>query len=86
MPAIDPVRLELSAYRYHRAIGSRVSDMDGYGHLNAIRLGHFYEDARASFYFDVFGRERMGRTVVAQLNIRYLRESYWPGIIEIEGM
>ena len=83
MPAIDPVRLDPAAYPFQREISTRVGDIDGYGHLNAIRLGHFYEEARASFYFEVFERERMARTVVAQLNIRYLREGFWPGLVEV---
>jgi acyl-CoA thioester hydrolase len=79
MASIDPQRLALAAYPYVRTLATRVSDMDGHGHLNAIRVGHFYEDARAAFYGVAFKDLPRIRTVVAQLNIRYLREGHWPG-------
>lgn len=73
----------LSDYPFHVEITTRVSDLDGYGHLNAIRTGHFYEDARASFYGPAFdGLPRM-RSLVAQLSIRYLREGFWPGVAQV---
>lgn len=83
MNAIDPQRLVRDAYPRHLVLSTRVSDMDGYGHLNAIRIGHYYEDARARFHNEVFPRDERLRTVVAQLSIRYLGEGFWPGDVEI---
>ena len=83
MPSIEPRRLDLDAYPFVRQLTTRVSDMDGYGHLNAIRIGHFYEDARAAFYGVAFPGMTRGRTLVAQLTIRYLGEGHWPGTVEI---
>jgi acyl-CoA thioester hydrolase len=83
MHPIDPLRLRLAAYPVLRQMATRVSDIDGYGHLNAIRIGHFYEDARAAFYGQAFEGWPRLRTLVAQLNIRYLRESHWPDPVEI---
>jgi acyl-CoA thioester hydrolase len=83
MPKIDPVRATLAAYPHRLAVTTRVSDLDPYGHLNAIRIGHYYEDARARFYVDVFAGENRLRTVVAQLTIRYLGEGFWPGAAEV---
>jgi acyl-CoA thioester hydrolase len=83
MPDVDPQRLRLAAYPVVRDLTTRVSDMDGYGHLNAIRIGHFYEDARAAFYGVAFAGLTRGRTLVAQLTIRYLGEGHWPGTVRI---
>ncbi len=83
MTSIDPQRLELAAYPVVRDLTTRVSDMDGYGHLNAIRIGHFYEDARAAFYGVAFKGLHRARTPVVQLTIRYLGEGHWPGAVQI---
>jgi acyl-CoA thioester hydrolase len=83
MEVIDPHRLDLAAYPVVREVATRVSDMDGYGHLNAIRIGHFYEDARAVFYGVAFEGADRARTLVAQLTLRYLGEAFWPGAVEI---
>jgi acyl-CoA thioester hydrolase len=83
MSSIDPQRLDIAAYPVVRALTTRVSDMDGYGHLNAIRIGHFYEDARAAFYGVAFGSINRNRTLVAQLTIRYLGEGFWPGEVQV---
>jgi acyl-CoA thioester hydrolase len=79
----DSCRMNIAAYPVVRELSTRVSDMDGYGHLNAIRIGHFYEDARAAFYGVAFTGLTRARTLVAQLTIRYLGEGHWPGIVEI---
>lgn len=78
MAAIETLRLQLSAYPVVREITTRVGDLDGYGHLNAIRLGAYYEDARAAFYYEAFEGGPRARTLVAQITIRYLREGFWP--------
>jgi acyl-CoA thioester hydrolase len=83
MSSIDPLRLELAASPVVRELTTRVSDMDGYGHLNAIRIGHFYEDARAAFYGVAFKGMTRARTPVVQLTIRYLGEGFWPGSVQI---
>ncbi len=77
--AIDQALLPLASYPFHHTLSTRVSDLDGYGHLNAIRIGHLYEDARARFYMKAFGPSLRVRTVVAQLTLRYLAEGFWPG-------
>lgn len=83
MPTPDPARLLLETYPLVRRISTRVSDLDGHGHLNAIRVGHLYEDARAALYLEL-GRDVVRpRNVVVQLTIRYLGEGSWPGDAEI---
>lgn len=71
---------ELAAYPIRSALEARVSDLDGYGHLNGIRIGLFYEDARARSYGPVC---RATRLVVAQFTMRYLAEGTWPGTLTI---
>jgi acyl-CoA thioester hydrolase len=83
MAPIDPQRPRLAAYPFLREMATRVSDIDGYGHLNAIRIGHFYEDARAAFYGQAFEGWPKVRTLVAQLTIRYLRERHWPDPVQV---
>jgi acyl-CoA thioester hydrolase len=73
----------LAAYPVTREISTRVSDMDGYGHLNAIRLGQFYEDARAAFYGVAFTGQDRGRQLVAQITTRFLGEGFWPGTLTV---
>lgn len=72
-------RPALADYPDHQTITTRVADMDGYGHLNAIRTGQYYENARASFYGPLFGGLPRSRMLVAELTMRYLREGFWPG-------
>lgn len=79
----DSFRLALDTYPIHRDISVRVCDLDGYGHLNAIRIGHFYEDARAAFYGSAFNGLQSPRLLVAQITLRYLREGHWPGTLQV---
>lgn len=79
----DSLRRDLAAYPVHCPITIRVSDMDGYGHLNAIRLGQYYEDARAASYPVILAGVTVPRMPVAQLTIRYLAEGFWPGTLTV---
>jgi len=84
MNQIRPQRLPLlDDYPYRQEITVRVSDLDGYGHINAIRTGHYYEDARAAFYKPLYGGVPPIRALVAQLNIRYIKEGFWPGAVQV---
>jgi acyl-CoA thioester hydrolase len=76
LPALDD-------FPYRQDITVRVSDLDGYGHINAIRTGHYYEDARAAFYGPLYGGKPPIRALVAQLNIRYIKEGFWPGTVQV---
>lgn len=77
----DRIGRDIAAFPTHRRLQTRVSDLDGNGHLNAIRIGHFYEDARAAFHVAT-GRHG-GRVLVAQLTLRYLAEGRWPEDAEV---
>ena len=79
----EPYRLTRDAYPVGQEITTRVSDIDGNGHLNAIRIGKFYEEARASFYKLLDHGKRHPRVLVAELKIRYLGEGFWPGTVEV---
>jgi len=76
-------RLLSAHYPVVREVTTRISDMDGYGHLNGIRIGLFYEDARASFYSVAFEGIERPRFFVAQLTIQYLAEGHWPGTVQV---
>lgn len=65
------------------AVTIRVSDMDGYGHLNAIRIGQYYEEARAAFYQRHLIAVRKSRILVAEIRLRYLNEGFWPGVLQV---
>ena len=62
----EPYRLVCDAYPIGQEITTRVSDIDGNGHLNAIRIGKFYEEARASFYKLLDHGKRHPRLLVAE--------------------
>lgn len=79
----DPHRLALAAYPVTRTLTTRVGDMDGYGHLNAMRIGTYYEDARAAFYGVAFKEVTRQRMLVAQVTMRYLGEGFWPGSLQV---
>ena len=83
MSKIDPIRVRLDAYPIRQEITTRVSDNDGYGHLNGIRIGHYYEEGRASFYRTIGDLAKHPRVLVAELTIRYLAEGFWPGQVEV---
>lgn len=73
----------LDDFPYRQDITVRVCDLDGYGHINAIRTGHYYEDARAAFYKPLYSGVPPIRALVAQLNIRYIKEGFWPGTVQV---
>lgn len=83
MNSRDPKWLSPATYPMQCRITARVSDMDGYGHLNAIRIGTYYEDARATFYGQAFPGRSVPRFLVAELTIRYLDEGFWPGELQV---
>lgn len=83
MNSRDPRWLTPATYPVQCRITARVSDMDGYGHLNAIRIGTYYEDARATFYRQAFLGLALPRFLVAELTIRYLDEGFWPGELQV---
>jgi acyl-CoA thioester hydrolase len=77
-------RADPALYPHSIEITSRVSDIDGLGHLNAVAIARFYEESRASLYAELAGGLRAAtrlRTVVAELTIRYLAEGFYPGTL-----
>ena len=57
-----PIRVRLDAYPIRQEITTRVSDNDGYGHLNGIRIGHGEPEGEAfsafQHYVDGLRRRR----------------------------
>lgn len=76
-------RLRLDAYPVRHPITVRVGDLDANRHVSAIRIGEFYEEARASFYLTALKGVERPRILVAQILVRYLGEALWPGALEV---
>lgn len=83
MHSLAPHRLTPCAYPISCEISARVSDMDGYGHLNALRIGQYYEEARAAFYRQALDGLKRSRVLVAEIKLRYLNEGFWPGTLQV---
>ena len=76
-------RLEDFPYRYVEPI--RYADMDRQGHVNNAVYSTFLESGRVNLFRDpTSGLDIPGvETVLARLEIDYLRELRWPGTVEI---
>ena len=83
-----PERRQLSAYPFHVDVPTRFGDMDVQGHVNNVSIARFYEEARVQFH-----RARLGRaaapatddwsTVVAALNLSFLKEVNYPSTVTV---
>lgn len=78
-----PERLLLETYPIRLDIPARFGDMDPLRHINNVRIGEFYEEARIALNTRLFeGLEsRPKRMLVANLDIAYLAEAKYPGLI-----
>jgi acyl-CoA thioester hydrolase len=79
----DPQRLELRSYPHQFAFVPRFSDIDPQMHLNNVRIGEFYQEARISFFREIgrqfsYSRPSDSRTLVAHQSMDYLREVQYP--------
>lgn len=62
----------------------RFSDTDMVGHVNNVAIAAFAETGRLAFDRDVILPLLGGAsTILARLEIDYLRETHWPGDVEI---
>lgn len=80
----NPLRLKLDTYPYRIDVSLRFSDIDPQWHLNNVRVGEYYQEARVSFFRHLhndFGYRRPhgARTLVAHQSIDYLDEVTYPG-------
>jgi acyl-CoA thioester hydrolase len=83
----NPLRLQLSTYPHCVEITLRFADIDPQMHVNNVRVGEYYQEARVSFFrrLHEMGYERPpgSRTLVAHQSIDYLQEITYPGSIVI---
>lgn len=84
----NPLRLQLSTYPHRTEITLRFADIDPQWHLNNVRVGEYYQEARVSFFRHFsqdLGYERAAgsRTLVVNQSIDYLSEVTYPGSIVV---
>jgi acyl-CoA thioester hydrolase len=74
-------RLDPSRYATHAEMQTRFQDMDVYGHLNNVSFAALFENARVLINRTVrplADRPKGERTMVAAVEINYLREGSYP--------
>jgi len=84
LPRQNPLA-DRSLYRHWSRDTVRFSDQDSGGHVNNVSVVAYFETGRLAFMFDVMPRERLRRRrfVAARIDVNYLRESHWPGDVEM---
>jgi len=82
-----PDRLQLETYPVQVDTPTRFSDMDPLRHINNVQIGQFYEEGRIAVNTRVFEglASRPKRILVANIDIAYLAEAQYPGIIRVGG-
>ena len=83
-----PKRLALDTYPHRTEISLRFADIDPQWHLNNVRVGEYYQEARVTFFRHLSkqsGYERApgSRTLVVHQSIDYLNEVKYPGVITV---
>ena len=79
-------RLELAAYPVILANDTRFQDMDVNGHLNNVAFASLFENARVQLHRKArpwSERPKNERTMVASVEINYLREGNFPAPVTI---
>jgi acyl-CoA thioester hydrolase len=84
----NPLRLQLPTYPHRTEITLRFADIDPQWHLNNVRVGEYYQEARVSFFRHLskdLGYERAAgsRTLVVHQSIDYVSEVTYPGSIVV---
>ena len=81
----DTSRLSIGSYPHTVLVQMRFADIDLQMHINSIRMGEIFEEARfrfiASINFDV--NLRIERRLVAALNHTYVAEALYPGDLQV---
>lgn len=80
----DPALLDPARYPFANAVTTRFADLDPNGHINNVAMAAVFEDARLRFISAV-GMPRNtenARFMVANVNIDYLAQAYYPGGLE----
>ncbi|QQS14035.1 MAG: thioesterase family protein [Rhodospirillales bacterium] len=81
----DPRLARRASYRFWTRDTIRFSDTDMAGHVNNVAMCAYLETGRLLFVREIRLRDRPPpqRGIAAGLNVSFLRESHWPGEVEI---
>lgn len=81
----SPERLDLAHYPIALDVPVRFADLDPLRHINNVAIGQFYEEARVHLNSQVFAlaQTRPERMLVANVDIAYLQEGQYPGVIRV---
>ncbi len=80
-----PERMTLDIYPITLDVPVRFADLDPLRHINNVAIGQFYEEARVNLNTQVFAKAqaRPERMLVANVDIAYLHEGQYPGVIRV---
>jgi acyl-CoA thioester hydrolase len=84
----EPYRLLLESYPFVAEVPTRFGDVDPLQHLNNVAIAGIYEEARVQLHRRIDTdavREKAGRTVIAQVTLRYLAEGFYPAVLQVAG-
>jgi acyl-CoA thioester hydrolase len=79
-------RMDLASYPSKVDVPPRFSDVDMFKHINNVAIGQFYEEVRFSLTADLrkkLPREKGGAVIVANVDIAYLRQGQYPGMVTV---
>jgi len=83
----DPRRRQRSPYPFWIEVPLRYADMDTMGHVNNVAHVAFLQEARVCFLRRLFEVEKTDfgatRLFIARLEIDYLREARYPGLMDV---
>ena len=82
---VDPRLMLKSSFHFWYHENIRFSDTDLIGHVNNTAYTAYCESGRVAFNRVLFGpvHRTDSSTVLARLTVHYLRESHFPGTVEI---
>lgn len=82
---VDPRLLRKASFRFWSTDNIRFSDTDLIGHVNNTAYTAYCETGRVAFNRVLFGpvNRTDTSTVLARLTVHYLRESHFPGTVDI---
>lgn len=84
----EPTRLALASYPFHLEIPVRLADLDHQRHVNNVRVGEYYQEARVAFFRPIAdgqvapGQPRR-RVVVVHHGMDFLAEITFPGVVTV---
>lgn len=81
----NPILRERAIYPYWARDTVRFSDTDAAGHVNNVSICAWLETGRLTFirHIGLMQRQAPLRGISAGLNVSFLRESHWPGEVDI---